>query len=244
MFVLHQSAVYLHIASGVAALLLFWIPVFARKGSPVHKRIGRYFALLMYAVGVSGIVLSVMDLLLPQQLHPDNSADAVRSRALFLLSLSLLVLTTTRHGWLTITHKNDRTPLRHPVQLLLVALLLLSGILLLLQGLPAYNIVYIIFGALEITLASGLLRYTFKKTTSPREWWTEHLGGLIASGIGAYTAFAVVGAASLMSSLYGQWPWLPALVWVGPGVIGSVAITVLTRRYRRKFAAQHASNAS
>lgn len=236
MFLIHQSALYLHIIGGIMALMLFWIPVFARKGSTIHKRIGRYFARLMYMVGISGIILSAMDLLMPTQLHPDNAVAIVRNRAIFLLSLSLLVLTTTRHGWLTITYKDNREPLRHPLQLLLVGLLLASGIGLLTLGLTAGNTIYIVFGALEVVLSAELLRYTFKKVTRPREWWTEHLGGLIASGIGAYTAFAVVGAASLMGPLFGQWPWLPVLVWVGPGVIGGVAITIVSRHYRRKFA--------
>lgn len=241
MFLIHQSALYLHITGGIMALMLFWIPVFARKGSPIHKRIGRYFALLMYMVGISGIVLSSMDLLMPTQLHPDNTVALVQDRATFLFSLSLLVLTTTRHGWLTITHKDNREPLKHPLQLLLTGSLLAAGITLLMLGMSDGNIIYTVFGVLEIILSIGLLRYTFKKTTHPREWWTEHLGGLIASGIGAYTAFVVVGAASLLGPLFSQLPWLPVLVWVGPGVIGGIAIAVTSRHYRRKFAASKAS---
>lgn len=237
MFLIHQAALYLHIAGGAVALPLFWVPVFARKGSSIHKQIGRYFALLMYAAGISGLVLSLMDWLWPQALHADNSVSVVRSRAFFLFSLSLLVLATTRHGWLAITHKDNRQPLRQPLQLLLTGLLLVSGLLLLWQGLANGNMIHLAFGVLEVALSVGLLHYTFKKNTQPREWWTEHLGGLIASGIGAYTAFVVVGAASLTGSLFSQWPWLPVLVWVGPGVIGGIAISVTTRHYRRKFAA-------
>src|SRR5690606_11729002 len=105
MQLIHQSLVYLHIITGIGALLLFWIPVIARKGSHQHKRVGRWFASLMYAVGISGVVLSSWDLLLPTHFHQDFPSDtAVRDRAMFLLSLSLLVLTSTRHGWLTISY--------------------------------------------------------------------------------------------------------------------------------------------
>jgi hypothetical protein len=244
MFLIHQSALYLHIAGGIAALVLFWIPVFARKGSVIHKQTGRYFALLMYTVGVSGIILSSLDLSIPEQLHPDNALATVQNRAIFLFSLSLLVLTTTRHGWLTITYKDNRKPLKHPLQLLLVGALLAMGVGLLLLGVSDSNTIYIVFGGLEIVLSIGLLRYTFKKTTLPREWWTEHLGGLIASGIGAYTAFVVVGAGALMGPLYSQWPWLPVLVWVGPGVTGGIAIALTTRHYRHKFAPKQATNSA
>src|SRR5690606_7290482 len=196
MQLIHQSLVYLHIITGIGALLLFWIPVIARKGSHQHKRVGRWFASLMYAVGISGVVLSSLDLLLPTHFHQDFPSDtAVRDRAMFLLSLSLLVLTSTRHGWLTINYKDDRTPLRQPLQLLLTTLLLVTGLVMLVRGLNGGSVIYIAFGILELALASGMLRYAFKKSTLPREWWTELLGGLIASGIGAYTAFFVVGAA-------------------------------------------------
>ena len=237
MLLIHQWAVYLHIAGGVVALMLFWIPVFARKGSALHKNPGRWFAMLMYTVGCSGVLLSSMDLLMPTRFHADFAEAAVRDRAVFLLSLSMLVLVTTRHGWLTITHKDNREPLKHPLQLTLVGLLLINGIGLLTLGLIQGNAIYIFFGALEMMLSSGLLRYTFKKVTQPREWWTEHLGGLIASGIGAYTAFFVVGAASLLGPLFSQMPSLQLLVWVGPGVVGGIAIAILSRHYRRKFAA-------
>lgn len=236
MFLIHQSALYLHITGGIMALIVFWIPVFAGKGSAIHKKIGRYFARLMYVVGISGIFLSALDLLMPIQLHPDNAVALVRNRAIFLFSLSILVLTSTRHGWLTITFKDNRAPLKRPLQLLLVTSLLVTGIGLLLLGLTDSNTIFIVFGVFEVVLSIGLLRYTFKTTTLPREWWTEHLGGLIGSGIGAYTAFVVVGAASLMGPLFSQWPWLPVLVWVGPGVIGAIAITIVSRHYRRKFA--------
>lgn len=238
MFLIHQTAVYLHITGGIVALLLFWIPVFAHKGSPIHKRIGRYFALLMYMIGISGLLMSSMDLWMPDTFHPDRSAAATRNTAVFLFSLSLLVLTTTRHGWLTINYRDDRLPLRRPLQLFLVGTLLLSGIVLFGLGLTRADTVYIAFGSLEVAVSAGMLRYTFKQHTHPREWWIEHLSGLFASGIGAYTAFFVFGAFTILEPAFIVLPWLPVLVWVGPGVIGGIAIAVVSRHYRRKFASK------
>jgi hypothetical protein len=241
MFLLHQTAVYLHITGGVVALLLFWIPVFARKGSPIHKRIGRYFALLMYMIGISGLLMSSMDLWIPEVLHPDSSAAATRNTAVFLFSLSLLVLTTTRHGWLTINYRDNRLPLRKPFQLALVGALLICGIGLFALGLMRSNMIFVAFGGLEVALSAGILRYTFKQQTRPREWWTEHLGGLFASGIGAYTAFFVFGAVTIMEPLFNQLPSLQVLLWVGPAVIRSIAITAVSGHYRRKFSPKPAT---
>jgi len=244
MIFIHQIAVYVHIAGGFAALVLFWIPIFARKGSAIHKRIGRYFAMLMYMIGLSGLLMSSMDLLMPEALHPDQSVANTRNTAMFLFSLSLLVLASTRHGWLTVNYRENRQPLRQPLQLILLGALLMCGAGLLGLGVVQPNPIFIAFGILEIALVLGMLRYTYKAQPFPKQWWTEHLGGLIAAGIGAYTAFFVFGAVSLMEPLFAQLPWLPMLVWVGPGVIGGVAITIISRHYRLKFSPKPASGKS
>jgi hypothetical protein len=244
MIFIHQIAVYVHIAGGFAALLLFWIPMFARKGSPIHKRIGRYFAMLMYMIGLSGLLMSSMNFLMPETLHPDSSVTGTRNMAMFLFSLSLLVLASTRHGWLTINNRENRQPLRQPLQLLLQGALLSCGAGLLGLGLMRSNPIFIAFGLLEIALSMSMLRYTFKAQPFPKQWWTEHLNGLITAGIGAYTAFFVFGAVSLMEPLFVQLPWLQMLVWVGPGVIGGIAITVVSRHYRLKFSPKPATNQS
>lgn len=131
MLFIHQYALYLHIAIGSCALIAFWIPVFTHKGNLDHKRFGRYFAYAMYAVSLSGITMASLDLLFPLATHAagaslsaEQAARAVteiRGFALFLLSLSILVLNSNRQGWLTIKHKADRSALRAPVHTALLA---------------------------------------------------------------------------------------------------------------------------
>jgi hypothetical protein len=130
------------------------------------------------------------------------------------------------------------------LQLILLGALLMCGAGLLGLGVVQPNPIFIAFGILEIALVLGMLSYTFRKQPFPKQWWTEHLGGLIAAGIGAYTAFFVFGAVSLMEPLFVQLPWLQMLVWVGPGVIGGIAITVVSRHYRLKFSPKPATNQS
>jgi uncharacterized membrane protein len=86
MQLIHQLLVYLHIAAGIVALIVFWIPSLARKGSASHKSAGRWFALTMYMVGLSGVVLSSLDLLLPTQFHTGVLLEAVRDRAIFAIT--------------------------------------------------------------------------------------------------------------------------------------------------------------
>lgn len=247
MATLHQLAFYLHVSIGTLALLVFWVPVFTRKGSLDHRRFGRCFAMAMYAVAGSGLLMAGMDLLLPFAGHPlqaGTSADAaaaqaqeVRDAALFLLSLSLLVLASTRHGWLVILHKADRAALRTPVHLGLIGLLCLVAAVLLVLGLGMRAPLFIGFAVLELFVAGGMLRYLLRTEITPKQWWIEHLGALIGAGIGAYTAFFVFGGSRLLAQfLTTPYEGFGLVFWFGPGVIGSIATAVLSRQYRVKFA--------
>lgn len=248
MYALHQLAFYLHISIGALSLLIFWIPMFTKKGSLDHKRFGRYFAVAMYAVSISGLLMSSMDLLfpfaghLPPQFDQGDAARtavaaAIRERAVFLFSLSVLVLTTTRHGWLVILHRDNRQVLRRPVHVGLCAALVMVGGALLVQGARNGEFLFMGFAVLELFVGVGALRYAFKDTLAPKEWWIEHLGSLIGSGIGAYTAFFVFGGSRLLAQfLQGGFESWSLVFWFAPGVIGSIAIGVLSRQYRQKFA--------
>ena len=246
MYMIHQAAFYLHVALGSCALLVFWIPVFTKKGNLDHKRFGRYFACAMYAVAFSGLTMSSLDLISPLAGHAQGAALSaevatelaaeVRSFALFLFSLSLLVLASTRQGWLCILHRDDRTVLRTPIHNGLIGGLMIMGAILLINGLTSNSILFIVFGSLQIMTAASTLRYNYKKELAPKEWWIEHLRGLIGSGIGAYTAFFVFGGSRLFEALFQDaLADISIVLWVAPGVIGSIFIARLSRHYRNKF---------
>jgi uncharacterized membrane protein HdeD (DUF308 family) len=246
MLSIHQFALYLHIAIGSCALILFWIPVATRKGNLDHKRFGRYFAYAMYIVSLSGILMASSDLLFPVAMHaPGINLTAeeaaaisteVRDFALFLLSLSILVLTSTRQGWLTILYKSDREALRSPVHTTLCVSLFVVGLALLANGLRTGNTVFIVFSILQIITGSNNLHYNFKKELKPKEWWLQHLSGFFGAGIGAYTAFFVFGGRRIMESVFGDlYTDYSIVLWVAPGVIGGVAIGFVSRHYKQKF---------
>ncbi|MGL5471270.1 MAG: hypothetical protein ACRDCT_24380 [Shewanella sp.] len=67
--------------------------------------------------------------------------------------------------------------------------------------------------------AAGFLRYSVKATLTKLEWWIEHLGAMIGSGIACYTAFFAFGGSRLFID-HGN---LRLLSWILPGVIGFVA---------------------
>lgn len=220
--------------------------MFTRKGNLDHKRFGRYFAYAMYAVSLSGIIMASLDLLFPLATHAagislsaDQAARAVteiRGSALFLLSLSILVLNSTRQGWLAIKYKADRSALRTPVHTGLCISLVVVGIALFINGIASGSTLFAIFAILQVVSGTNCLYYNFKAKLGPKEWWIQHLGGFIGAGIGAYTAFLVFGGRRLFESIFGDaFSDISIVLWVTPGVIGGAAIAYLSRHYRLRF---------
>ena len=243
---IHENVTRLHIAASSCGLLLIWIPVITRKVNLNHIKFGRYFANIMYAVGFSGIPTTTLDLLFPLAMHaPDVVLEParaiaisreVRDFALFLFSISLLVLLSIRHGWLTIQGKEDRSALRNPSRLGLCAALIFAGLGLSLNGLATSSILFVLFGLFEIYTSASYLHFALKPEIQAKEWWTEHLNGLIASGIAAYTAFFVFGGLNFLNDVFGDTiEGYSILLWVASGVIGGTAIGYQTKKYRTKF---------
>ncbi|NMH66240.1 hypothetical protein [Shewanella salipaludis] len=241
-FTLSQT---LHIGAGAFALVLFWLPAFLRKGSANHSRFGRYYVYAMYCVAATGCIMATLGLLDPLAVisHPAKDAEALAQQIatrsntwIFLLYLSLLTVTTVRHGVLVLRHKTQRRQLQAPVHLLLMAGLTAAGPLLAIWGHGQQQILPVIFGVLGTLVGGGFLRYSFKASLSKMEWWIEHLGAMIGSGIACYTAFFAFGGSRLFVS-HGN---LQLLSWILPGVIGVGFIRYLGKHYRRKFAGQGA----
>ena len=240
---IHQGLLYLHIIAGAIALFVFWVPVVAKKGSSVHTRFGSYFTSLMYTISLSGLVMSLMVLTdplavrLPQQ---EMTAEQLarylqinRDSAIFLLMLSLLVLTNVRQSLLVLKAKADRAMLKKPAELALVLLLGFAGVLVGYLGLTTSNVLFQIFAGVSIFNCAGTLHYIFKKSLIQREWLLAHLGNIIGAGIGAYTAFFAFGGRRFLAEILpGAWQILP---WVLPAIIGVTATYFLNKKYRKQY---------
>ena len=248
MYVLHKTALYAHIAVGAVALIVFWIPMAARKGSPLHRRAGRYFLWGMTAVALTGIGMSTLALVDPigtritgRTLDMDQAfgtAARVREFSLFLLMLSVLVYVAARQATLVLVARANRELLRQPwnVSCLvgLGALAMVTGFVGLNGGrihdFSDVNVLLVVFAVIGLNGSLRMLHYTFKSSIGPREWMVEHIGNAIGCGIGAYTAFAAFGGRELFGDLLpGQWQLLP---WVLPTIIGTAYARRASRPYR------------
>lgn len=242
MFLLYKVALYSHITCGTMALFLFWYPLFVKKGSPNHNRFGGYYAKLMYLVGWSGVVCCTLVLLDPLAIRQvsDLSGEQLerfiqrnRGLAVFLLMLSVLTISSIYHGLAVLKAKEKRQQLKNTTHLGLLGALLACSIVILALGLQVGNTLLIVFALLGSILALASLRYIFKKTIKQRQWIIEHLGSMLGSGIGVYTAFSAVGGRHVLLELLGNDGII--LSWIAPGVIGSVGIAWASRKFSARY---------
>lgn len=241
MTALHSFLVTSHIAVGSLALLLFWVPAIARKGSSLHIQSGRIYVIAMYIVSVTAFVASVMVLVAPLEVRrPDeifNAAEAAglaaryRMTSLFLLMLSVLVFTSLRHGIAALRERLEPGTLKQPLHRMTIASLAVLAPVVGVIGLMNSQLLLIIFAGIGLSAAFGMWRDTRIAKPARRERVVAHFNGLIGSGIGAYTAFFAFGGARYLGDvLQGQWQVVP---WVLPAVIGTIVLNRLQRSFTR-----------
>ncbi|AZZ96390.1 hypothetical protein [Pseudoalteromonas sp. R3] len=236
---LHQFSLVLHIIVGSCALILFWVPVLAKKGSKIHNQAGRAYTYSMQMVALSGILCCFLVLLDPiviyqasysQALNKALFIDTARERASFLLMLSFLVLTSVMHGVRALRDKASRQSLMRADMVVNYIALCCSALYVGYLGSRGGHILYMVFSVLSLVIVIRMMRYSFANTVKPGQWVVEHLSAMIGSGIAAYTAFSAVGGRYLLAELLGEQAILMA--WLAPTIIGTIGLIITKRRYR------------
>lgn len=228
----------LHVLAGAVGLLLFWLPIFSRKGSPWHRRAGRGFLVCVNVIGWTALV-SVTARLLLASLHGTGWRDLPAVD--FLLLLGYLGLTVLIGGWYmrhVVRAKADPVQLRRPLAWTLAAVSVCSSLLLLWVAYrvasPATPLLYAL-SSLGLLNGWTMRRHLRAPEREPQAWFFEHMGHGIGLGIAFHAAFFVFGARSMFDTwLVGVWGLLP---WLAPVVIGIGANLLWERHYRRQFQA-------
>ncbi|GAA6183432.1 hypothetical protein [Aliiglaciecola sp. NS0011-25] len=233
---LHSILFSAHIILGTMALIVFWIPLVSIKGSLNHKKFGRYYSWTMYAVACSGALMAILVIydplaikghLMTEETDPQNFTASLRIFWGFLLYLSLITYSSIRQGEAVLKHKNNPEALRRFSHIMPLVLLIIGGGITTVNGLLNHTTLHIIFGILGCGIGFSMLRFCLKQQHSQKQWIIEHLSAMIGSGIGAYTAFIAFGGRHIFSHLGDA----QIIFWVAPGVIGGLAIFLLSKNY-------------
>ncbi|MFT5541615.1 MAG: hypothetical protein ACI97K_001069 [Glaciecola sp.] len=240
MTMIHSALFILHILFGTTALILFWVPLFTEKGRLNHVKFGRYYKNTMYTVAASGALMALMVIAMPlvikadvlsENADMDKAAYNLRVFWSFLFYLSILSFTGTRHAIAVLNVKDNRQQLRTVGYLFPIVLLTAGGPFIFYLGYAFNQTLHMIFGVLGLLVGASMLRYCLQKEIKNRQWIIEHIGAMMGSGIGAYTASLAFGGRTVLGDL-GQWQ---LLFWVAPGVIGSVISAVFCKKYKLIF---------
>ena len=245
MSLIHTTLLYLHIALGAVALLLYWLPVIARKGSKLHINAGKVFYYLMLIVSGSGIVMSLMGLYDPVGIYTAGKqmTAAQIERMLvwripvsqFLLLLSLLTWVTVRHAIGLLHAKNDRSMLRRWFYQGPVLVLFPTALYVAYQGITVGMPLLVIFAVVSLVTASTISLYVYKKEIKPRAWIIEHFSSMVGSGIAVYTAFFAAGGRRMLADILpSEWQLVS---WLAAPVVGITVIIFMTGYYKRHYKA-------
>jgi hypothetical protein len=133
-----------HVTAGFLALIVFWVPAFARKGGLNHRRVGNWYVKLMWLVVITAMVLSVK--------------NAFIGRTQMAVFLGFLVLLTAKPLWLGIAvldNKRSMSKSYRNATLWLNLMLLIAGLGLITYGVSLGGkgnaILMFVFGGLGLT---------------------------------------------------------------------------------------------
>ena len=227
----------LHVAAGVLALILLWVPLFTLKGGRAHRRAGWIFAACMGVISVTALVLVA-----PVLVGLARSEVSLRQAGggLFLGYVSLLAATSCAFGLRVLRQKDRKTPTWHVADVGLPVLLLLGSLAIAAVGLRLGNALFIGFPLVGLGLSATCLLVFLRAPSDRWFWWFSHMGGMIGSSIATITAFLVVNQDRVRKVL----PLPGLLLWLLPTLIGVPLLLTWQARYRREFRARSASATS
>jgi hypothetical protein len=217
-----------HIALGVVALATMFVPMFSRKGSSLHVKIGRVYTVAMGAVAATGAPLAVHSVL-----DPDPGR---RASGLFLFFIALLAADNAWMGVRALRTKHREGPNTRPLDLLPPIALLAGAVVVLALGVSRGVVLHIVFGMLGLSIGTSQLSFWRRAPKGPADSILRHIGAMGVSCIVTLTAFVVTNARYLGAALYNP------VVWITPAVVGAVAISRAQRRWRARLAATGAAS--
>lgn len=212
-----QQLVIAHVITGSVGLITLWIPILGRKGSALHKRWGKIFAVSLVLTGILAVGISICTLIAPLETHP-FSDDAALIRGLFgwmMFYLAILTITLSLYGRWCVQNRLQHAKNKTALNLFLQALMFGTAVNCAIYGWSLAQPVMI--GIATIGIAAGILntRFILTKTPAHKEWLVQHTRGLVGAGISVYTAFLAFGAVNLMP----QMAFSP-VVWATPCTLG------------------------
>jgi len=214
----YRWLVFAHIAAGSVALLSFWMAAFVRKGSSLHKRVGKAYLIAMLGILASAVPMSMLFI-----------ARGRISIGVFFAYLVVITGTTVWLSWRAIKLKRDKAAYHNRSYRVVAWANLLAGLAVFAFGAQRGSMLLSTFCWVGVVLGIGMIRQARTLPTAPNWWLKEHYGAMLGNGVATHVAFLGVGLNGFLAS-FGL-PWLQLLPWFAPLIVATVAAVYLNRRY-------------
>lgn len=215
---LDKFLLYSHIFVGSFSLILFWIPVFVKKGGYIHIKVGWAYVYTMWYVLITAALLSVI-----------NYIQGYVMVAAFLGFLALFTGYPLWYGISILKYKKNIPPKILRIRKILNVLIFTGGLGLIVWAVAAkfqgMAVLLLIFGIIGVAGSSSVV---ISSSGAHKSWLSEHIEGMIGTGIAAYTAFFAFGASNMFASIF-DGPLL-AIPWVLPTIIGTIIIIRIKKK--------------
>jgi hypothetical protein len=214
-----------HLACALGATIVFWIPLCAVKGGPLHTGAGRFYARLVYLTALTGTPLALL-------LFIQNAEPHARRTACFLAYLIAILVMPVFHGVRVMRAARTGSPVASPAHTILCMLAIAAGVALAVLAVRWQEWPYLLLSPVGPIAGARALRYaraTSRGQVTPRE---EHLVAMLLSGVAVHTAMLVFGSTRTLGlSLSGVTAYVP---WLLPALLG---LPVILWRVRLERAA-------
>lgn len=218
---LYQSLLFVHGLCGLVALVAFWIAAFARKGSPLHLRVGKVYMLAMIGIVVTALPMAAI-----------IAGRGKPGIATFLVYLVVITATGMWLGWRAVKRKRDQSAFRDRAYLVVASLNLLSSAVVFAIGLGMSQALLMGFSAVGAITGVQMLMRRAKPPMSARWWLKEHFGAMIGCGVATHIAFLAIGLDRLVRAVGIEPPsWYHLIAWFLPLALSVFVGIRLDRKY-------------
>lgn len=224
------AIIWLHIAAGIAALILMWIPILSTKGAKLHRRAGMAYVVAMIIVAITALLVAAIR---TQQTLAAGKPFAAARFSVFLAFIALLAFTSAFCGVRILKQKQRTGPHTNIFDIGVPAALLVSSIAMSIWGFILGDPLLSWFPLVGVGIAVGPLRTQLRPPTDRMFWFYQHITSMLASCIATVTAAIVVNYQSINSLLGFRLP--SVVLWLGPSIIGAAIIVASIAKYKRKF---------
>lgn len=220
----YESARLAHIAVGTVVLASFWGAALARKGSAVHRRMGRIYVLSMAVLLAATMVIATGSVMAGQP-----------TRAVFNVYVSLISVASVWMAWSSVAHRSDFSRYRGwPYKTICLALFGYGLVLLAMvprMGIPARMAMVTAFAVLGLSIA-GAMAWRLRRGADHARWWlSEHLTAMGINFAATHASFSILAMGALFPALKEPWTrtailsaWMMSAlvvrVWAGRRFLG------------------------